>query len=350
MKLMRTEDAVGQVLCHDITRIIKGVSKGPVFRKGHVIAPEDIPVLKSVGKEHIYIWEKDDTKYHEDEAAGILRDICMGEGMKASEPKEGKIELTAEREGLLRVDVAGLNRVNGLGEMMIAARMGGLPVKPGDKLAGTRIIPLVIEKEKMERAREAAGEEPLLQILPFKNMKAGLITTGNEVYAGLVEDTFSPVIRRKLAEYGCEVTDHVILDDSPGKITDAIRQMLDKGLDMVLCTGGMSVDPDDKTPLAIRNGTDRVVTYGAPVLPGAMFMLAYSGDGRPVVGLPGCVMYAGRTVFDQVLPWLLAGVPVTGKMLSVMGQGGLCLGCGECHYPNCGFGAAAARAFEMREG
>ena len=350
MKLMRTEDAVGQVLCHDITRIIKGVSKGPVFRKGHVIAPEDIPVLKSVGKEHIYIWEKDDTKYHEDEAAGILRDICMGEGMKASEPREGKIELTAEREGLLRVDVAGLNRVNGLGEMMIAARMGGLPVKPGDKLAGTRIIPLVIEKEKMERAREAAGEEPFLQILPFKNMKAGLITTGNEVYAGLIEDTFSPVIRRKLAEYGCEVTDHVILDDNPGKITDAIRQMLDKGLDMVLCTGGMSVDPDDKTPLAIRNGTDRVVTYGAPVLPGAMFMLAYSGDGRPVVGLPGCVMYAGRTVFDQVLPWLLAGVPVTGKMLSVMGQGGLCLGCGECHYPNCGFGAAAARAFEMREG
>ena len=290
MKLMRTEDAVGQVLCHDITRIIKGVSKGPVFRKGHVIAPEDIPVLKSVGKEHIYIWEKDDTKYHEDEAAGILRDICMGEGMKASEPREGKIELTAEREGLLRVDVAGLNRVNGLGEMMIAARMGGLPVKPGDKLAGTRIIPLVIEKEKMERAREAAGEEPLLQILPFKNMKAGLVTTGNEVYAGLIEDTFSPVIRRKLAEYGCEVTDHVILDDSPGKITDAIRQMLDKGLDMVLCTGGMSVDPDDKTPLAIRNGTDRVVTYGAPVLPGAMFMLAYSGDGRPVVGLPGCVI------------------------------------------------------------
>ena len=350
MKLMRTEDAVGQVLCHDITRIIKGVSKGPVFRKGHVIAPEDIPVLKSVGKEHIYIWEKDDTKYHEDEAAGILRDICMGEGMKASEPREGKIELTAEREGLLRVDVAGLNRVNGLGEMMIAARMGGLPVKPGDKLAGTRIIPLVIEKEKMERAREAAGEEPLLQILPFKKMKAGLVTTGNEVYAGLIEDTFSPVIRRKLAEYGCEGTDHVILDDSPGKITDAIRQMLDKGLDMVLCTGGMSVDPDDKTPLAIRNGTDRVVTYGAPVLPGAMFMLAYSGDGRPVVGLPGCVMYAGRTVFDQVLPWLLAGVPVTGKMLSVMGQGGLCLGCGECHYPNCGFGAAAARAFEMREG
>ena len=189
MKLMRTEDAVGQVLCHDITRIIKGVSKGPVFRKGHVIAPEDIPVLKSVGKEHIYIWEKDDTKYHEDEAAGILRDICMGEGMKASEPREGKIELTAEREGLLRVDVAGLNRVNGLGEMMIAARMGGLPVKPGDKLAGTRIIPLVIEKEKMERAREAAGEEPLLQILPFKKMKAGLVTTGNEVYAGLIEDT-----------------------------------------------------------------------------------------------------------------------------------------------------------------
>lgn len=349
MKRMKTEDAVGQVLCHDITQIIRGVTKGPVFRKGHVITPEDIPVLKSVGKEHVYIWEKDETKYHENEAAEILRDICMGAGMHATEAKEGKIELVADRDGLLTVNLAGLDAVNGLGEMMIATRLGGLPVKKGDRLAGTRIIPLVIEKKKMERAKQAAGEKPLLEILPLKPMKAGLVTTGNEVYSGLIEDTFSPVIREKLAAYGCQVAEQVILDDRHEKITEAIGEMLDHGMDMVLCTGGMSVDPDDMTPLAIRNATEQVVSYGAPVLPGAMFMLAYTGDGRPVMGLPGCVMYAGRTIFDLVLPWILAGIRVKEEMLSGMGQGGFCLGCRECHFPNCGFASAASMAFGRAE-
>ena len=341
MKLMKTEDAVGQVLCHDITQIIKGVTKDAVFRKGHVITEEDIPVLLSVGKNFIYIWEKDDTRYHENEAAEILRDICMGRGMHPSEVKEGKIELIADVDGLLMIDREKLDAVNSLGEMMIAARTGGLPVKKGDKLAGTRIIPLVIEKEKMERAKQAAGEKPLLNILPFGKMKAGLVTTGNEVASGLIEDTFSPVIEEKLAEYGCQVTEHRILSDQHEKITETIREMRDKGVDMVLCTGGMSVDPDDKTPLAIKNAAERVISYGAPVLPGAMFMLAYTADDRPVMGLPGCVMYAKRTVFDLVLPRILAKVPVTAEQLERMGQGGLCLGCKECHFPNCGFGAVA---------
>lgn len=341
MKLMKTEDAVGQVLCHDITQIIKGVTKDAVFRKGHVITPEDIPVLLSVGKENVYIWENDDTKYHENDAAQILSEICMGDGMHPTQVKEGKIELIADTDGLFMVDTQKLDAVNQLGEMMIAVRMGGLPVKKGDKLAGTRIIPLVIEKEKMERAREAAGPVPLLQILPFRKKRVGLVTTGNEVYSGRIEDTFSPVIRDKLAEYQCQITEHVILDDKHERITAAIRDMLEKGVDMVLCTGGMSVDPDDKTPLAIRNAAKRVVTYGAPVLPGAMFMLAYTGDGRPVMGLPGCVMYAKRTVFDLVLPRILADVPVTEELMAKMGQGGLCLGCPECHFPNCGFAATA---------
>ena len=114
--------------------------------------------------------------------------------------------------------------------------------------------------------------------------------------------------------------------------------MLDQGCDMVLCTGGMSVDPDDRTPLAIANAGARVVSYGAPVLPGAMFLAAYMPDGRPVCGLPGCVMYAKRTVFDLALPYLLADVPVTAQWLAGLGNGGLCLNCPECHYPNCGFG------------
>lgn len=338
MKLMKTEDAVGQVLCHDITQIIKGVTKDAVFRKGHVIREEDIPVLLSVGKDHIYIWENNEAMLHENDAAEILRGICQGEHMHPTEPKEGKIELIADTDGLLLIDLEHLRAVNSLGEMMIAARSSGFVVKKGDKLAGTRIIPLVIEKEKMEQAKAAAGDKPLLQLVPVKPKKYGVITTGNEVFYGRIQDTFTPVIEAKLGEYGCEMVKHVILDDNHEKVTDAIRQMLAEGCEMVICTGGMSVDPDDKTPLAIKNAGVDVVTYGAPVLPGAMFLVGYAEGGRPVCGLPGCVMYAKRTIFDLALPYLLADVPVTKEWLAGLGHGGLCLNCPECHFPNCGFG------------
>ncbi|NCB62587.1 MAG: molybdopterin-binding protein [Clostridia bacterium] len=338
MKLVKTEEAVGQVLCHDITQILPGVSKGPVLRKGHIIAPEDVPLLLSVGKEHLYIWENNETMLHEDEAAEILRDLCLGPNMSATAPKEGKIELIADRDGLFLADAPRLRAVNALGEMMIATRFAGFPVKQGDKLCGTRVIPLVIEKEKMDRARETAGPGPLLRLLPLKPKRFGLVTTGSEVYHGRIEDAFTPVIREKLAEYGCEMAFHRVLDDDHAAITAAVNDMLSQGAELVLCTGGMSVDPDDRTPLAIRNTGARVVSYGAPVLPGAMFLLAYAPDGRPICGLPGCVMYARRTIFDLVLPYLLADEPVTAQALAGLGLGGLCLDCPQCHFPNCGFG------------
>ena len=337
MKLMRTEDAIGQVLCHDITQIIPGVKKGPVFRKGHIITPEDVPVLLSVGKEHVYIWEKDDTRFHENEAARILCEMSRNDYMDASEPSEGKIELTAQVDGLFTLDRQRLYAVNSLGEMMIATRHAG-PVKKGDKLAGMRVIPLVIEKEKMAEARETAGNTPLLTLTPYRALKVGLITTGSEVYYGRIQDQFTPVIKAKLAEYGAEVTHHVLLPDDHAAVTEKIKEFLADGVDMVLCTGGMSVDPDDKTPLAIKNAGVNVVTYGAPVLPGAMFLLSYTDDGRPVCGLPGCVMYAKRTIFDLVLPYLAAGVPVTREQIAAYGEGGLCLNCKVCTWPNCGFG------------
>ena len=338
MKLIRTEDAVGHVLCHDITQIIRGVTKDAVFRKGHIVRPEDIPVLLSVGKEHLYVWEQNENQLHEDKAAEILRDICINDHISATAPKEGKIELIAECDGLFLADVEGLRRVNSLGEMMIAARSSGFPVKAGDKLCGTRIIPLVIEKEKMERARQAAGEKPLLSLLPMKAKRYGVVTTGSEVQKGLIQDTFTPVIQEKLGEYGCEMIAHAVPGDDHAAITAAIGEMMDLGCEMVLCTGGMSVDPDDRTPLAIRNTGARVVSYGAPVLPGAMFLVAYLPDGRPVCGLPGCVMYARRTIFDLALPRLLADVEITAEWLAGLGNGGLCLNCPVCHYPNCGFG------------
>ena len=338
MKLIKTEQAVGQVLCHDITQIIKGVTKDAVFRKGHIIREEDVPVLLSVGKEHVYIWENNENMLHENDAADILRQICQGPHMSATEPKEGKIELIADVDGLLMIDLDRLRAVNSLGEMMIATRVSGFPVKAGDKLCGTRVIPLVIEKEKMEAARRAAGDEPILKLLPMKGKTFGVVTTGSEVFYGRIQDTFTPVLEQKLGEYGCKMIAHEIVNDEHENITAAVNAMLAKGCEMVFCTGGMSVDPDDKTPLAIRNTGAEVVAYGAPVLPGAMFLVAYTPDGRPVCGLPGCVMYSKRTIFDLVLPRLLADVPVTKEWLAGLGHGGLCLNCPECHYPNCGFG------------
>ncbi len=351
MKLIRTVDAEGAVLCHDMTQIIKGVTKDAVFRKGHVVTKEDIPVLLSIGKDHLYVWEKEEGMLHENEGAEILCRICMGDHMARSEAKEGKIELTAECDGLLKINNEALKAVNGFGQMMIAARHGNFAVKKGDKLAGTRIIPLVIEQEKMERVEHLAmaltGGKPILELIPFSGKKAGIVTTGNEVFHGRIQDTFTPVIVEKLAEFGGEMVEHVIWDDDDKKVTASILQMIENGADLVICTGGMSVDPDDKTPLAIKNTGARIVTYGAPVLPGAMFLLAYyevknaAGETErtvPVMGLPGCVMYAKRTIFDLVLPRVMADDEVTAEELAALGQGGLCLNCPVCTFPNCGFG------------
>ncbi|MDD3920133.1 MAG: molybdopterin-binding protein [Eubacteriales bacterium] len=338
MKRMNTVDAVGQVLCHDITQIIPGVKKDAVFRKGHVITEADIPVLLSVGKDSIYIWEHNENTLHENEAADILRAVCQGANMHATAPKEGKIELIADCRGVLLVDTEKINAVNALGDMMIATRHGGFAVEPGNKLAGTRIIPLVIEKARMEQARAVAGDKPLLQVVPFQKKRFGVITTGNEVFYGRIEDAFTPVLEEKLKAFGGVMEAHTVLNDDPAKITAAINDMLDHGLAMVFCTGGMSVDPDDQTPLAIKNSRAAIVSYGAPVLPGAMFLLAYAEGGRPVMGVPGCAMYARRTILDLVLPYIMADVPITAQQLSRLGEGGLCLNCENCTFPNCGFG------------
>lgn len=338
MKLMRVEEAVGQVICHDMTQIIPGVSKGARFKKGHIVTPEDIPVLLSMGKEHIYVWEKKEGILHEDEAAKQLCDLCMNTYMSASKPREGKIELRAECDGLFLVDKERLFAVNSIDRLMIATRHGDTAVRRGDKLAGMRVIPLVIEEECLREAKAAAGYEPLLQILPWKLKTAAVITTGSEVYHGLIEDRFTPVVVDKLAQFGIKMTEHVVCSDEKQMIVDTIHEMREKGIDLILCTGGMSVDPDDCTPGAIAESGADIVTYGAPTLPGAMLCLGYFADGVPILGLPGCVMYAKTTIFDLLLPKLAAGVPITRDSIIAYGYGGLCLGCGECHFPACSFG------------
>ena len=239
---------------------------------------------------------------------------------------------------MLKINREKLNGINRLGQMMIASRHGDFPVKKGDKIAGMRIIPLVISKEKMETARQTAGTAPIFEIRPYRLHTAGVITTGNEVYKHRIEDTFTPVIEEKLAEYDVSMTEHALCGDNPEQIEKAIRRMLAAGVDMILCTGGMSVDPDDRTPLAIKNTGAEIITYGAPVLPGAMFMLAYYEGKVPIMGLPGCVMYSKRTIFDLALPRILTGEKLTEEQIALMGEGGLCLSCPVCTFPNCGFG------------
>lgn len=339
MKEIAVEQAVGTVLAHDLTQIISGEFKGAKFKKGHVIQEEDVPVLLSMGKKHLYVLEKDDSDVHENEAAYRIASKAAGEGIHLTEPHEGKIELIADYEGLVKIDRDRLYELVSQDEIMFASIQENIVVKKGQKLAGTRIIPLFVAEEILKKAEDLLGDTPIIKVVPLKNMKVGVVTTGSEVYSGLIEDKFGPVLVKKFGDLGSTVVKQLFADDDEDMIADCIRQLVDEGMEFIGITGGMSVDPDDRTPSGIRRAGGEVVSYGAPVLPGAMFMLSYIGD-VPVVGLPGCVMYSRTSIFDLVVPRLLAGEKVTKTDINKLAHGGLCLNCEVCTYPMCGFGKA----------
>ena len=337
MKKIPVSEAVGSVLCHDITQIVPGVIKDRAFKKGHIIQEEDIPLLLSLGKENIYVWEKKEGYVHENDAAQRLTDLTAGEGLTFSEVREGKINFIAALDGLLVINTKLLYEINSLGEIILVTLHNNYPVKKGLKVAGTRVIPLLIEENKIKKAEDLIGDAKIVSIVPYVPMKVGIVTTGSEVYHGRIKDAFGPVIQAKVEEYGCEVIGQSILPDDENQITQAIAQWIEKGAEMVICTGGMSVDPDDVTPSAIQKTGAEIVTYGAPVLPGAMMLVAYKGD-IPILGLPGCVMYSKRTVFDLVLPRILAKQRLSFADIAAYGHGGLCMECEVCTYPSCSFG------------
>ncbi len=341
MKIVPVQDAVGMVLCHDVTQIIPGLFKGPAFRKGHVLREEDVPHLLSLGKEHIYAWELQHGQLHEDEAALRLARAAAGPGLAFSGPKEGKVDLLADLNGLLKIDVEALYEINEVAQIVFASLHGNQRVSEGKLVAGTRVIPLTIDEASIERVEAICRDHyPLVQVRPFRTLKAGIIVTGSEVYRGLIQDQFSPIVRRKLAAYGCEVFGPIYASDEVDRIVQAIGAFLAEGADLITVTGGMSVDPDDVTPAGIRAAGGRVITYGAPVLPGAMFMLAYIGQ-AVIMGLPGCVMYHGTSIFDLVLPRVIAGEAIERRDFVRMAYGGLCVHCLDCKYPDCGFGKGA---------
>jgi molybdenum cofactor synthesis domain-containing protein len=336
MKKIKTIEAVGQVLCHDITQIVPGEFKGVAFKKGHVIREEDVNVLLSLGKDNIYIWENSDGMIHENDGAVILKEIGAGKGLEFSDIKEGKIDFYAAYNGLLKVNIDELKKLNSYGQMIFSTIHNNTPVKKGEKVGGTRVIPLMIEEEKLISAKSNIKDK-LVWIEEIKGKKVGIITTGNEVYYKRIKDSFGPVIVEKVKEYGCEVLGQVILPDSAEDIKNAIEDWIEKGAELVICTGGMSVDPDDVTPTAIISTGAELISYGAPVLPGAMFLLAYKGD-TPILGLPGCVMFSKRTIFDLVLPRVLVDEKLTMDDIASYGHGGMCLSCPVCTFPKCGFG------------
>lgn len=337
MKKIKTTEAVGHVLQHDITEIIPGEFKGRAFKKGHIITEEDIPHLLRLGKDHIFVFELGEDKIHENEGAMILGKLGQGENISlGSEIKEGKINFNSSIDGILKVDSEKLFELNMLGEISFATLPNNIPVKKGELVGGARIIPLVIEKEKMDRAKDLI-KEPILNVRPYKKYKVGIITTGNEVFYGRIEDKFGPVILEKLKPYNSEIIGQALCPDDKEIIKEKAREFLDKGATIIIFTGGMSVDPDDMTPTSIIELGGELISYGAPVLPGSMFLLSYLGD-IPMMGLPGCVMFAKKTVFDLVLERVMTGERLTKADIMRYATGGLCQSCEVCHYPNCTFG------------
>lgn len=339
MKKVAVEEAIGMVLGHDMTQVMPGEFKGPRFKKGHVVKEEDISVLKSMGKDHIYMLELDNGMLHENDAALRIARATVGQGLYLTDPSEGKVNYTTEYPGMLEIDLERLYAINAIDDVVLATLHSETLVQAGQIVAGTRVNPLVISEYPIIQVEEVAAQGgPVLQVLPYRELKVGLIVTGNEVFYGRIEDKFGPKMKEKLAKYETvSVLDMVYVPDDPVEIATAILGLQAVGVDLVITAGGMSVDPDDVTPEGIRQTGAEIVKYGAPVLPGSMFMMAYLGE-MAIIGLPACAMYHDVTIFELVFPKVLVGKQVEANDIARMGHGGLCLKCETCHFPVCPLG------------
>lgn len=336
MKKVRVEDAVGLTLCHDLTEMRDGF-KGAAFKRGHVITAEDIPHMLDIGKRTVFVWEENAGEIHEEDAALRMAAMAPVAGAHYTAPSEGKVLLMADQEGMLRVDTALLGQVNAIGDITISTLPDHYPVRPGMRLASMRIVPLVTKEAQIIAAERLCAQKKLLDLLPYRPRRAGIIITGSEIYHGRIRDKFEAVARKKLSAYPGEVLGAAVCDDDIDMLLNAARDFLARGADLLIFSGGMSVDPDDLTPSAIRALGCEVITHGVPSQPGNMTLLAYLGD-VPVLGVPGAAVSLPTTIFDVLLPQVYAGVKFTRDDLLRLGDGGLCQLCPACHFPNCTFG------------
>ena len=338
MRKVSVERAVGMVLAHDITRIIPGKFKGVGFKKGHIVKKQDIPELLKLGKRSLYVLNLTEKQIHEDDAALRIAQAVCGEDLLWSQPSEGKSNMVSPSDGLLKINTRGLLKANKIANIIIATLNNNFPVKKNQTVAATRIIPLIISRKKIERLETIAEKyHPIVQVLPYRPLKVGAVVTGSELYQGLVKDEFDKYVGDKVSGFGSRIIKKIVVPDEPKQISGAIKKLKQIGCDLILTTGGLSVDPDDVTRTGIVQAGARVVVYGTPILPGAMFLYALLGD-TPVLGLPACVFYHATTVFDLLLPRVLAGDEIKKDDIAAMGPGGLCMNCRECRYPVCPFG------------
>ena len=336
MKKIRVEDAVGMALCHDITAMRDGF-KGAAFQRGHVITREDIPALLDLGKRTVFVWEENAGEIHEEDAALRMAAMAPVEGAHYTAPSEGKVLLMADKRGMFRVDTALLQKINSIGDITISTLPDHYPVEPGARLASMRIVPLVTKEEQILRAEQLCADKKLLDLRPYQEKKLGVIITGSEIYSGRIQDKFEPVVRAKMKQYPAQILGVTICDDDLDMITSEAKKFLDQGADFLIFTGGMSVDPDDLTPTAIRTLGADIVTHGVPSQPGNMTLVAYLGE-TAILGVPGAAISLPTTIFDVLLPQIFAGDRITKADLIRLGDGGLCQLCKSCHFPNCTFG------------
>lgn len=336
MKKVKVQDAIGMTLCHDITAMVDGF-KGAAFKRGHVITQEDIPRLLDIGKQHVFIWEENAGEIHEEDAARRLSQMTTVNGAHYGSISEGKIQLFADQDGMFRVDKALLAAVNRIGDITITTLPDHYPVKAGDRLASMRIVPLVTEERQIAEAEALCADKQLYDLRPFKPLKVGIIITGSEIYHGRIKDKFERVARAKLAHYPAEILGVHVCDDELDMIVGAGRTLLAEGAELLIFSGGMSVDPDDLTPSAIREMGAEIISYGVPSQPGNMTLVAYL-DQAALLGVPGAAISRPTTMFDVLLPQIFCGDPLTKDDLIRLGEGGLCQMCDNCHFPNCTFG------------
>lgn len=336
MKKVRVEDAVGMTLCHDITAMRDGF-KGAAFRRGHIVTQADVPALLDLGKRTIFVWEENAGEIHEEDAARRMAAMAPVPGAHYTEPAEGKVLLMADTRGLFRVDKELLCQINRIGDITISTLPDHYPVEKGARLASMRIVPLVTQETQIKTAEALCQERKLLDLRPYQAKKVGVVITGSEIYTGRIQDKFEPVVRAKLRQYPAEIVGIAICDDDLDMITNRARGFLEMGADFLIFTGGMSVDPDDLTPTAIRNLGAEIVTHGVPSQPGNMTLVAYLGE-IPILGVPGAAISLPTTIFDVLLPQIFTGDRLTKAELTGLAEGGLCQLCQNCHFPNCSFG------------
>lgn len=338
MKKVRIEDAIGLPICHDMTRVVPGEFKGVAFKKGHIITENDINELKKIGKEHVYVDEIPEGYIHENECAErISRAVCDKESFIFTDVAEGKVNIKANRDGLLKVNKERLFEINNIEHVTVSTKYDDIVVRRGDVVASDRIIPLYTKESNIEKVEKVCYEEgKVIEIKPFIKQKVHLVITGNEVYKGLIKDRFYDALEPKMKEYGCEIANVAKAPDDKEMIKNEIQKAYDDGAEIIICTGGMSVDEDDLTPIAIKELIDELIIHGTPVQPGNMFLLGYKGN-VPIMGVPGAVMFYPYTIFDIAFPKVACKEKITKDFFINLGFGGLCHFCKECHYPNCTF-------------